>query len=288
MNAKKVNNLIIIFLLILNVLLAVLNFVEKSKYRITQEQEKSIVSLLETNGITIETEVIKGFMPLKQLDLLSYPFQNNIAYIAEILCSNSNDLKKTEEFGKIILSTDNEELSFEKTGFLFEIPRGMGKIEFTLENAKQQCDDLVKKFNRLNESLNLSFDYAQPLKDGYYTIEYRTVYNAISVYSSYVRFRVTDNGIIQVKGNFYIPHALLDEREIYSPDEALYSLMHELRNNYGANTEQIKVTKMDVVYRVEDNVTDITATLKADPFYRFYTTTRGEPFLINAYTNTIK
>jgi hypothetical protein len=108
------------------------------------------------------------------------------------------------------------------------------------------------------------------------------------IYSSVARFRVSEKGVVQLRGMFFEPSGYTDDiREIHSADEALYALAQELKKEY-RSVDTIKIDQMDVVYSTETTAVDVKTAVNAEPYYRVYISDRPEqPFLINAYTNIV-
>ncbi|MDR2903314.1 MAG: hypothetical protein LBU77_02225, partial [Clostridiales bacterium] len=67
MNMKKVRNLIILFLAVLNASLFAINLREDSRYKITAEREAAIIEVLKQNNIMLYTYMVKEFYPLNQI-----------------------------------------------------------------------------------------------------------------------------------------------------------------------------------------------------------------------------
>lgn len=286
MNIGRVKNLVIVFFVILNITLLALNWDRENRYKITSEQEAAIVKVLMQNNIGLYTYIVKDFHPLRQIEMTAYVYDS----LKMIRVLFDGLPTRTPESGKTTWELDGKTLIIynkDRNGFLFENPQGTGKIELSKESAQEVCDKLLEKLD--DKSLNLKLDYISNEKDGYYILEYRSVFNQNTIYSSTARFKVTKNGIVQFRGTYFQSERFTDNtREIYSADEALYSLMQELRNVYENTGELIQINHMDVVYRAEDNNADVKTILKADPYYRVYISARpDQPYLINAYTNVV-
>ncbi|MCL2235053.1 MAG: hypothetical protein FWB98_01265, partial [Defluviitaleaceae bacterium] len=120
---------------------------------------------------------------------------------------------------------------------------------------------------------------------GNYVITFFDIYRGYILHSNQLRVRVTDLGIVSA---FFSRMEVVDgfvgyARPIFSPDEALLSLLNFIRTVYGIYSE-IEITNMQLVYTMGPGGRGV-------PAY-FFTVTKGREgwayhYVINAYTNTI-
>jgi hypothetical protein len=288
MNMKKVRNLIIVFLAILNLVLLAFNWERSNRYKITAEQETAIVEVLKQNNIMLYTYMVDEFYPLSQIEMKAYTYDPFA--ISALFFDTQPTWTSDPGDDKSVMEQDDKRLTIylqDRSGFLFENPNGTGAMILNRESAENACKDLLERIN--TPTLNLTLDKIIPNEaEGYYTVEYRSNFEDHVIESSVARFRVSENGVVQLRGIFFEPEGYTEDvREIRSADEALYALAQELKNMYSA-TDAIKINQMDVVYGTENTVVDANTTVNAEPFYRVYISNRPEqPFLINAYTNIV-
>ena len=69
MDTKLAKNYTIIFLIILNLVLFILSFLLEEKYKITKEQENTIVSYLEKENVKIYADLPKKYYPMPEISM---------------------------------------------------------------------------------------------------------------------------------------------------------------------------------------------------------------------------
>ena len=69
MDTKLAKNYTIIFLVILNLILFIIGFLLEEKYKITKEQQNTIISYLEKENIKIYTDIPKNYDPMPQISM---------------------------------------------------------------------------------------------------------------------------------------------------------------------------------------------------------------------------
>ncbi|MDR2903742.1 MAG: hypothetical protein LBU77_04480 [Clostridiales bacterium] len=288
MNMQKVRSLIILFLLALNLVLLAFNWERDNRYKITAEQESAIVEVLKQNNIMLYTYMVDEFYPLSQIEMQSST--NDPDEMSSIFFDTPPVWESDPNDDKTVMTQDGKRLTIylqDRNGFLFENADGTGHITLNKASAENACQELLERIN--TPALNLKLDKVIPNEEeGYYTVEYRTNFEEHVIYSSVARFRVTEEGVVQLRCVFFEPDRYTEDiREIRSADEALYALSQELKSVY-PSADAIKIDQMDVVFGIEDTVVDAKTVVDAEPFYRIYISDRPEqPFLINAYTNIV-
>lgn len=287
MNTQKVKNMVIVLLCALNAVLFGALVIQSNKYRLSAQQEKTIRSLLEDNGITVSSSIIKTFAPTKALNLMPYGF--DIDREALKFFDAGQETVQTEAWNKKTVENDTGILSLEENVLRFESAGGYKTGDFSEKGfsdsdaTRKLCDGYIKKIQP--DGLEFVFDHIED-DEGYSFYYYRGVYKGQMVYSNYIRLRVSTLGI-ETASCYYsgVPSGFNNySREIYAPDEALFSLMKYLKNVY--SDVSIDICGMQIVYNLEDIALDAS---KAVPCYKFDLAIKGVNVscLVDGYTNNV-
>jgi len=292
MSMQRVKNLVIILLLAVNIVLGVLILDNENRYKLTNRQDSAIRTILTQNSIGLYTLLPTDFKPKRMLLLQPYTFDES--KLTALLFPGS-DVQKTDGIdGEPVYIYGDAELHVYPSGRLVYLnPDGLiptGQSKSVHSDARKMCDALVSKLSTPQIKFSLDEPPIVYREDGYTVYEYRGRYKEYMLYTNYIKFRVTDAGITELSCAFTIPDSFTGEaRDIYSCDEALLSLLGELKSIYGnMDSEVIMINRVDVVYYLEGSSQRNENTLKAVPYYRIYTRMSPEtPFLINAYNNNV-
>jgi len=273
----KAKNYTIFFLFILNILLLGLNFNKNREYKITQDQKKSIISVLNKNNININTDIPYTFFPAGQLYMKQYNY--DIIKLQKIFFGEVSNIYRTEEFGKTILAYNNQNLIVANNVIIYKNNKKESNIDFNQEYAEKKCSDII---NRINENYaKMSIDKID-IKNNYITLRYIQRFNNYNIFNNSVFFKVYKNGIMECKFTYNEPVEIRAPKlDICSADEALFMFMNEIKGIYG--NKNISVEKIDFGYFVGNNVDSSTSNIIAIPYYRIFAQEIEEPYYINAY-----
>lgn len=275
MNWEKSKTIIICLLVALNVYLFSISSIFETNYQIKGEKEKSIIELLNKNGIGVYDEINIDFEPLSPLNILA----------SEEDIDKDNYLKAffeepevVSEDGKLIGTEDSKTIIFEN-----------GFLAFTVEDENEYVsygESLEKFIKSLDVSyMNFVLDktFTDPIS-GYITYEFREKYKDKIVYTNYLSIKTKDDKIAEITGFYGEIEGVTDKaREIASIDMVLYTFMEESKIIY--EDKQIFITDVDLVYYQEEYITD--GVTKAIPCYRIYCEGEEVPFIISAYENKV-
>ncbi|MCL2500449.1 MAG: hypothetical protein FWE90_08940 [Defluviitaleaceae bacterium] len=270
MEWEKAKNLILLFFVLLNIALAGYLFAENRRYTVSAEHEDIIRTVLARHDITMETDMIRRFPPMRALRISGYYYDE--------------DMLTGIFFG------DDSRVIREETPF---------GVDFTLGNAQMWITDgFVTYFNpdgldTTAESI-IARHFPEFVLDEFFTphdeegrrIVYRQSYRGHIIYSNVIEFLVTDAGIIEVDMQFGRVHGFDDlERSLFAPDEALITFMQRAHTLLG--TQPKTIWHMDIVYVLEfaKASDERGSSYLAIPFYRIFIRCSELPFLINAYMN---
>ncbi len=279
MNWEKSKNIIIWLLLALNIYLLAVNTIFKTSYDIKGEQEKSIIELLNKNGIGIYDEINIEYKPLAPLNILASDGDiDENAYMSKFL-TNPEIL---EEDNQIIATENSKTIIFEN---------GFTTLFINDENDYVSYGEDLGEFVKSLTPAYKNFVLDKKFVEGDKTIyEFRDVYKDKVIFTNYLSVEVVDDKIIGLQG-FYgkVLESKDKPREVASIDMALYTFMEEARMIYGEE-KNLFITSVDLVYYQEeysayDEVIENTA--KAIPCYRIYSEGEQLPFIISAYENKV-
>ena len=294
MNTQRVKNVVILLLVVVNIALGILIIDNENKYKLSDRQEKAIRSVLTQNSIGLYTILPTEFKPKKMLLLQPYTFDES--KLTALFFPDAEGLVRTEEptEWRVDYVLDAVELHVEPGRFWYQNAMGFvppdTKYLPAQGSAQDMCDAMVKRLatSQIQFALNgLPISYHE---EGYTVYDYRGQYRGETLYTNSIKFVVTDAGITEIRCSFSTPDGFTGEaRDIYSCDEALLSLLAGLKSIYGdMESEVIVLSRIDMVYYLEDASQNSQNALKAVPCYRIYTRLSPEsPFLVNAYNNNL-
>ncbi len=276
MNWEKSKTVVVWLLVALNCYLLFVNTILKTSYDIKSEQEKSIIELLDKNGISMYDEINIEFKPLAPIDILAteddVDEQGYLDTFFEnpVITVDGNDNSATENSKMLYFGSGYLTFQITDEAEYYKFP---GKLEDFIKGLDDSYEDFIldKKFI-----------------DGEATIyEFRDVYKDKVVYTNELLVTVIDNKISRIEG-FYgkVVDSKDKPREIVSIDMVLYTVLEYKKENYEG--QHIFITGVDLVYFQEEfsfypNVN----TTKAIPCYRIYIEGEQLPFIISAYENKL-
>ncbi len=276
MNWEKSKTIVVWLLVALNCYLLFVNAILKTSYDIKGEQEKSIIELLDKNGISTYDEIDIEYKPLAPLNILATPSDvNENAYLTTFF----SNPEITRENYKIIATENSKYLNLENGFITLEIANEEDYYEYTGELL-----DFIKGLDDSYEHFVLD----KKFKDGDADIyEFREKYNDKIIFTNELSVRVVDNKIVQIVGFYGKAMESRDKaREIVSIDMVLYTVMEYAKEAYV--DKHLFITGVDLVYYQEE-YSDYNKlnTAKAIPCYRIYLEGEQVPIIISAYENKI-
>ncbi len=276
MNWEKSKTIVIWLLVALNCYLLFVNTILKTSYDIKGEQEKSIIELLDKNGISIYDEIDIEYKPLAPLNILAT--QNDVDEDAYLNTFFSNPVIEREDY-KIIATENSKELYLDNGYVTLKIANEEDYYEYNGELL-----DFIKGLDDSYEHFVLD----KKFKDGDAEIyEFREKYNDKIIFTNELIVTVVDNKIAYIVGFYGKPMESKDKaREIVSIDMVLYTVMEYAKETYV--DKHLFITGVDLVYYQEEYSDYIKLnTAKAIPCYRIYLEGEQVPIIISAYENKI-
>ena len=280
MEWEKAKSILLVMFVLLNIVLFGLTWAENRRYTLTSDRENQVRSVLARHDITVETDIIRQFPPMRALRISGYYYDHDellaIFFEDPTLVTHSQTLFN-DEF------TKNEAELFISNGFI------------TYINAARTCDGenkITRPQARVIGDAFISehfpdFIYDEnfhPHSDAGQLLVYHQFYRGHRIYSNFIELLVTAKGIAEADMQFGRVHGWYGpERVIFAPDEVLITFLQRVETL----RMPVTITNIDIVYFLEFiYASDERDSLhQAIPFYRIFIEGFEMPFLINAYTN---
>ena len=284
MEWNKAKDIIIVFLVLLNIMLGIFLNINSRRHTLSMDQEKNIVEVLASNNISMYCKIISKYEPMKMLEL--NPQTIDEAKMVEAFLGTPNaiagkdgDIKSYELEGKSLIIYENK--------VIYENSNRSESMDLTNDKAISLCTEYLSSIGSLGSGYAL--DLGPYIRDGELILEYRQKNDGVVIYDNYFIFVVDERGIrcIDYSNNVPVGYSA-GVREICSSDEALFSFLQAMKRESSQKPQRI-VEKMDIVYFVDSAEAD---TNRAYPYYRIYYTEVGDPdnlirlCMVNAYLNT--
>ena len=284
MEWNKAKDIIIVFLILLNIMLGVFLGMNSRRHTLSMDQEKNIVEVLASNNISMYCKIINEYKPMKMLEL--NPQTIDEAKMVEAflgtpnaLAGKESDFKSYEHDGKSLIIFENK--------MIYENSNRSELVDLTHEKAINLCKEYLNSIGTLGSGYAL--DLGPYMRGGELILEYRQKINGVVIYDNHFLFAVDNYGIRRIEYSDNVPVGYsASVKEICSSDEALFSFLQAMKRESAQRPQRI-VEKMDIVYFVDTTEAD---TNRAYPYYRIYYTEVGDPdnllklCMVNAYLNT--
>ena len=295
MNWSTAKNLIIVSLLLLNILLLSILQLNSMRYVLTVDRVNNITQVLQNNNISLNTTLsystaIRRFFGSSEA-MFAPKYSIKMVHADDILRDASQyfflsheNIKLISNYDHITYTNGSESLVIRNSSFQYQNARGTGFMILSSDVAYSFANAYISQLHEIFETFvhNATFVY-----DDHILVDFRGMYRDHMLYSNVLRIRVTDRGITEVYGSFYKPIQFYEHSQsICAPDEALLIFMTEIRNIYDS-TEHISITKIDLVHYKDTIQGGQLETIRAVPHYRIYIDGLNNPFLINAFSNTM-
>lgn len=285
MNSERIKIIFIYILLAVNIGLFYLNYQNRQKYMLSSANEKAVYQVLSSNGIGMYTDIIKHSYPMRQLSVTIPTFDNDM--LKKRFFDADEDVKISLEFDRTMLISDKKSLTLKGNSLYFFCPDGTEKVEdFNKDTAEHAAYDFIQKL-LLNNSNKITLEKVTSDNKGY-TFVYSESFDSNKLFCSNKSVTVTKDGVVSAEAKYYTAVDFWGpKQDICSCDEALLTMLHEIKNQSNAKAG-IYVEKIELGYDFEDSLesTDITG-IRLVPCYRIYVSGIEDPFIINAYTNSI-
>ena len=277
----KAKQFVIILLLLLNVVLAGLNYKQKQESVMTSAQERAIFEVLSRNGITMYTDILTEFAPMPRMlgQVPSYGKET-----MERLFFGSQKTTVSQKGDATVYRKDGASLWLQGSVGVWEDASVLLGTEGLSRAAALQTAEAF-----LEGTEHFFGTYGTPMvsetADGFEVLFYGT-YKQDQVFSNSFSVFVTKAGIRRIAFDYCSIQGYYGEKkDICYSDEALLTFMREWRKE--AHEYEATIHRIELGYGMTESgnaAGEETMTVTLEPFYRIYLMEEEEPYLINAYT----
>lgn len=274
MDWDKAKNYTIISLIILNILLLSLNLFNLRKNMLTNTQKKDITQVLENNSIYLDCDIPDKFQPMPSLSMDMYEFDQ--IKMQKLFFSDMSKVVRTNNKDEVIFKQDNNQLilmnnTFKYTGIINEI------------NEEKEAKSVSNTYIHNLSSVLGSYDlYNEKRISNGYSFEYFQRYNRYNIFINKAVVNIYKNNI-EITGVYYkLNENNINNSEIISADEALFSAMWVIKQEY--NTKAL-INDIDLGYYYNNSLNN--KSIVAVPSYRLVMSDNSV-FYINGYSGLVE
>ena len=256
MNWNKVQNILIISFLILNLILWYGNNIFISGNKISLERKEELIKTLEEINIEIVNFDDLNTKPMQLLEVVEPEYDENIL-IKNIFGDSSGVTQKVNNEG-IIYEKDDEEIKIIIEG------ENKGKVIYT-NNTKVTNDIIISELEAIsmaNEFIKKIFkdksDWEKTSISGEnsnYNIRFNEQIDGYNINSSYIDFEIENSIIKKVEIKRIKPSNFIGEKyEVMLIDDVIYSLLDNLKIEQDLSDEDIKITHISLGYDKNERI----------------------------------
>lgn len=285
MDWEKIKKIFIYILVLVNIGLFAVNYKNARKYTMTSEEERAVFKLLSDNNIGVYTNLIKNSPPMRQAAVTVPVFTNE--EIRNMFFSSDEELKITVDFDSVEFKSSEKEVTVSGNSIHFVSENGTGEIkEIGRKKAFDQAEDFIESLD-ITEGRTIEAETVRDENNGY-RVYFSESFGGEKIFCSFAEVYVTEKGVEEADFTFYDTEGYIGEkRQICSSDEALLTVMYEIKSVSDLPKETyIEKIERGYDFGNENDIADVSV-IKLVPCYRIYVSSFNEPFIVNAYTNTI-
>ena len=271
MNWSRAKNLSLMAFVLLNLVLALLNYLDSRRYILAPEHIANITTVLEQHQVSLDKNfTFIDHRPMRQLSFEPYPLNQN--WLVGILMRNNTNISVLEEDERTVFSTETERVSFYGGRVVYEnISHPEPHIQ-SLQEARIFAASLVVALGDMGRYfvLDRSISTGETLE-----LSYREIFRNETLESNFINFTFEGGRLIEISFNYdRVTGFIGNARETRRADEVMLTFAR-------VSEAGTQVLEMDRVYL---NINSV-----GTPHYRIFYTHEGTQGmrLINAYTNTL-
>lgn len=285
MDWEKIKKIFIYILVLVNIGLLTVNYKNTRKYTMTSDEEKAVFKLLSDNNIGVYTNLIKNSPPMRQAAVTVPAFTNE--EIRNVFFSSDEEMKITVDFDSVEFKSSEKEVTVSGNSIHFVSQNGTGEINgIGRKKAFDMAEDFIESLD-ITKGRTIEAETVRSENDGY-RVYFSESFGGEKIFCSFVEVYVTEKGVEEADFTFYDTEGYIGEkRQICSSDEALLTVMYEIKSisDLPSGTYIEKIER-GYDFGGENDIADVSV-IKLVPCYRVYVSSFNEPFIVNAYTNTI-
>ena len=275
-SAKK---FVIVLLVIINVVLAGLNYKQRHENIMTSAQERAIFEVLSQNGITLYTDLPTDALSMTRLEMELPEYSKETL---ERLFFGSEKTTVTVKDDQHIYRNAHASLTLDGAHGVFKkdtVPDG--KRRMTKADAQKEAQKFIDGTERFFGI------YDEPVvteKENGFRVDFFGLHKRENVFANYFSIFVTQGGIKRIEFEYCpVKGHSGEKKELAFADEALLTFMREWKKN--GDAEQATIHHIELGYdKMERSTASIDGAIYLDPCYRIYLMEEEEPYLVNAYT----
>ena len=292
MNTERAKNMLIALLSVIAVFLGVLIFVIEGRYILTAGQEAAIIAILERDGIHLRDDVtlVRDFQPMRQMGMRRYSY--DLESLAARFFGDEDFVKEINPPVYIFTHPNHDEgmvmqYSSWTNAINFFIPQGISNEAFAAMLNYRAAEFLAAQYveNLIGMPPNMQHYSTTISHQGYWVIDFFTVYRGFVLHNDHIRARVSKDGIFRIEYSRVDYYGFVgDSRNIIPPNEALMMLMNHMRSAGAEGT--ITINDMRLSYFL----TEEGGQSAGVPAYVFAVYMGGQMrwnYIFNAYTNEL-
>ena len=223
-NAKK---FVIVLLVILNVVLAGLNYKQRQENTMTAAQERAIFEVLSQNGITMYTELPTDAVSMSRLEMelpeYSKETLERLFFGSEKTTVTIKDSQNVYRNEHAVLMMDGAHGLFKKSTI------AEGKGDLTKGDAQREAQKFI------DGTEHFFGTYDEPVvteEEKGFRVDFYGVYKRENIFANYFSILVTQDGIREIEFEYCpIVNYSGEKRELAFSDEALLTFMREWKIN---------------------------------------------------------
>ena len=275
-SAKK---FVIVLLVILNVILAGLNYKQRQENIMTSAQERAIFEVLSQNGITMYTELPTDAVSMSRLEMELPEYSKETL---ERLFFGSEKTTVTVKGSQNLYRNEHASLTLDGAHGMFKKEMvESGKGDLTKEDAQKEAQKFI------DGTEHFFGTYDEPMiteEEEGFRVDFYGVYKRENVFANYFSVFVTKGGIKEIEFEYCpVVNYSGEKRELAFSDEALLTFMREWKKN--GSVEQATIHRIELGYdKMERSTASTDGEIYLDPCYRIYLMEEEDPYLVNAYT----
>ena len=275
-NAKQ---FVIVLLVIINVVLAGLNYRQRQENTMTSAQERAIFEVLSQNGITMYTELPTDAVSMSRLEMELPEYSKETL---ERLFFGSEKTTVTVKGSQNLYRNEHASLTLDGAHGMFKKEMvESGKGDLTKEDAQKEAQKFI------DGTEHFFGTYDEPMiteEEEGFRVDFYGVYKRENVFANYFSVFVTKGGIKEIEFEYCpVVNYSGEKRELAFSDEALLTFMREWKKN--GSVEQATIHRIELGYdKMERSTASTDGEIYLDPCYRIYLMEEEDPYLVNAYT----
>jgi len=262
MEWSRAKDIIIVFLVLLNLMLGVIVLSARERHTLSAEQERNIVQVLYAENISINTQIIRRTPPMRMLELVPGIIDSSL--MKQIFLGTID--AEIFEYGAIRrYYYDGSNVFVYANRVIFESGVFHEFREIDFELAMRLSDEFLSGLGKMAAGFEL--DVGPYFGVNEIIVEYRQSIDGVVIYNNYFLFAIDNYGIRRIEYSQNTAMGLSSSpNEICRMDEALFSFLRAMRFDSADRPRRV-IEKMDIVYFMDQ------ANLEqaiAYPYFRFY------------------